>query len=140
MKHYGRQSSITLVFDHEGRVLVLRRGPTDPWKPGHWNFPGGRADPEDASAVHTAARELAEEAGICLPTSAFNWAFSFRNPGLVNVFWVKLPGRPQVRSYDGEHDAYVWTFLQQIPQPTLHNVRYVVEQVTGRMWNLAPHG
>lgn len=137
---YGRQASITLVFDPEGQVLVLRRGPTDPWKPGRWNFPGGLANPADPSVRHTAARELYEEAGISLPLSSFNWAFSFRNPGLVNVFWVKLPARPHVHSNDGEHDAYVWAFPHNIPQPVLPNVRYIVEQITGRTWNLAPRG
>jgi 8-oxo-dGTP pyrophosphatase MutT (NUDIX family) len=138
VKNYGRQSAVVLVFDHEGRVLVLRRSASDPWKPHHWNFPGGGVDATDETVTHGAVRELYEEAGIPLPPESLNWAFSFRDPGLVNVFWVKLPRRPSVHSNDGEHDTYAWVHPRQIPQPSLHSVRYIVEQITGAPWNLAP--
>jgi 8-oxo-dGTP pyrophosphatase MutT (NUDIX family) len=46
------------------RVLFTRR--TDHLRdhPGQICFPGGRADPEDASPAHTAIREVGEETGI----------------------------------------------------------------------------
>jgi hypothetical protein len=42
-----------------------RRVPGDPWS-GHVAFPGGRAEPGDASPWHTAARETWEETGLDL--------------------------------------------------------------------------
>jgi 8-oxo-dGTP diphosphatase len=48
-------------------VLFIRRSEReeDSWS-GHWSFPGGRRDREDADPLHTALRELQEECGIRL--------------------------------------------------------------------------
>ena len=48
-------------------ILFIRRSERkeDSWS-GHWSFPGGRRDPEDADPLHTALRELEEECGIRL--------------------------------------------------------------------------
>ena len=52
-------------------LLLIRRAEheRDPWS-GHVGFPGGRAEPEDASLEVTAVRETAEETGIDLARNA----------------------------------------------------------------------
>jgi 8-oxo-dGTP pyrophosphatase MutT (NUDIX family) len=52
-------------------LLLIRRAEheRDPWS-GHVGFPGGRAEPEDASLEATAVRETAEETGIDLARAA----------------------------------------------------------------------
>jgi 8-oxo-dGTP pyrophosphatase MutT (NUDIX family) len=52
-------------------LLLIRRAEheRDPWS-GHVGFPGGRAEPEDASLEATAVRETAEETGIDLARDA----------------------------------------------------------------------
>ncbi|MFZ9758674.1 MAG: CoA pyrophosphatase [Burkholderiaceae bacterium] len=50
------------------RVLLTRRPESMKDHPGQISFPGGRAEPDDASVHHTALREAAEEVGLC-PTS-----------------------------------------------------------------------
>ena len=52
-----------MVVRHRGRVLILRRGATAPWKPGMWNLPGGAVDPGE-SPEDAARRECREECGI----------------------------------------------------------------------------
>ncbi len=126
-----RQSAIVVVFDPEGNTLVLRRGPTDPWKPGHWNFPGGKVDPGEA-VQQAAVRELAEEAGVYVPRSSLQHAFSYRGGSrLIHVFLVQLPHRPPVESNDGEHDWAHWCALSAIPEPSIPGVPFIVAQLRG---------
>ncbi|HCH63712.1 MAG: coenzyme A pyrophosphatase [Deltaproteobacteria bacterium] len=49
------------------QVLLIRRAehPGDPWS-GHMALPGGRREPSDATLMHTAMRETAEELGLRL--------------------------------------------------------------------------
>lgn len=52
-----------LLREDEPTVLVTRR-PAGISFPGHWVFPGGRADPGDANPIETALREAEEEVGL----------------------------------------------------------------------------
>ena len=122
------QSSIVLVFDLKGNVLALRRGPTDPWMPGRWNFPGGKVDAGE-SPVEGAYRELAEESGISLLPPSLRWAFTYQAPGrLIHIFYTVLPYRPPVTLPDEEHDRLRWCQLDDIPQPVIPGLNFVVRQ------------
>ncbi len=46
------------------QVLLTQRSPDLPDHPGQISFPGGRMEPEDASAAHAALRETTEEIGL----------------------------------------------------------------------------
>jgi 8-oxo-dGTP pyrophosphatase MutT (NUDIX family) len=52
-----------LVFDSAGKVLLIQRSASDSMSH-KWEIPGGGCDPEDPSALHSAARELLEETGL----------------------------------------------------------------------------
>lgn len=52
-----------MVPVYKKKVLILRRGPTAPWMPGAWNFPGGQIDPGE-TPYDAAVRECEEEAGL----------------------------------------------------------------------------
>jgi 8-oxo-dGTP pyrophosphatase MutT (NUDIX family) len=62
-------AAVAIVRTHgqDESILFIRRSEReeDSWS-GHWSFPGGRRDPEDADPLHTALRELEEECGIRL--------------------------------------------------------------------------
>jgi len=57
------RSVAVIVEDRQGRVLLLLRGPTDPWMPLRWNLPGGRIERGESPSV-AAMRETYEEAGL----------------------------------------------------------------------------
>jgi 8-oxo-dGTP pyrophosphatase MutT (NUDIX family) len=52
-----------LVFNHEGKVLLIQRAPDDSM-PNRWEIPGGGVDDEDPTILYGAARELWEESGL----------------------------------------------------------------------------
>lgn len=53
-----------LTGDDELRVLLTRRSPDLSKHAGEYSFPGGRPEPDDASALATALREAHEEVGV----------------------------------------------------------------------------
>ena len=128
-----RLSNIVIPIDPSGCVLLLRRGPSDPWMPGFWNFPGGGQEESDRSSAHGAARELAEESGIALTPDQLTWWFSYRADGLVNVFYVHLASRPPVTCPDGEHDRYGWFAPRGLlPVRLLPSTAFLWSKLTGR--------
>ena len=55
---------VPVLDEREPRVLLTRRADGLPQHAGQVSFPGGRAEPADESAVHTALREAFEEIGL----------------------------------------------------------------------------
>lgn len=47
----------------DGKVLILKRGPTAPWMPNRWALPGGGVE-DDETPLQGAIRECEEEIGI----------------------------------------------------------------------------
>ncbi len=102
----------TVVINPEGKCLVLRRSPTDQHAPGRADLPGGGVEQDEAYAV-SAAREIAEEAGISVAPEALQLVYTSTrlasDGGAVIVrflYLVEIAGSEVTLSY--EHDAYEW--------------------------------
>jgi 8-oxo-dGTP pyrophosphatase MutT (NUDIX family) len=116
------------------RVLLLKRGPTDPWMPGKWCLPGGAVDPGEGP-FQGALRELHEEAGISLsdhdilPVDVIEL-----DTTTVYVFTAKAP-RQRVQLLDGEHSDFRWVRLDEI-----HSFGTIplVKPILRRMNNVRP--
>jgi len=97
----------TVVKDKKGRILLLRRSSTDPWKPGFWNLPGGRIEPKE-KPVQSAARELTEETGLTV-SKLFDVGTVDSGEGWIVHVFVAQPSDWEGRvRMDSENDAYVW--------------------------------
>lgn len=131
-----------LVFDADSRILLLQRAAHDSM-PGQWECPGGAVDPEDATILDAAMRELWEEAGLRgkrvvrfveeagvqdqeggerleergLVFSFVNRSGVFRRFYRV-AFEVEVEGgeggRPVVRLDPEEHQDYLWVGEEQV--------------------------
>ncbi|MDQ4048368.1 MAG: NUDIX hydrolase [Actinomycetota bacterium] len=69
----ARPSASVIVLrepDAGPEVLLVERNPEQRFMGGAWVFPGGATQDRDESELHTAVRELEEEAGIALPRDA----------------------------------------------------------------------
>lgn len=99
------RSVSVIIEDRQGRVLLLLRGPTDPWMPGRWNLPGGRIE-RNESVAEAARREAHEEAG--LRVYAVSPLGQVASPsGTIDVLFADFwDGR--VRLLDGEHSRSAW--------------------------------
>ena len=117
----------------EDSVLLMRRTerPQDPWS-GHWSFPGGRRDPQDADLLDTALRELHEECGIRLERAQMEGALPPTNAGrrlgrlvLVAPFLFRV-NREMATALDPDEVAEaLWIPLERLRNPAEHGLRPV---------------
>lgn len=126
----AKLSAVVVVLDPECHVLYLKRGPTDPWRPGYWNLPGGGVK-ADEFPLECAARELAEEAGIYAqhdallplpPVEVRNGLFSRPVYGFV----LEVERRPRVSFLDDEHDDFMWYPMEAKVKPRIPGVTAVL--------------
>lgn len=88
-----RQAAVTLLLresQNAAELLIIKRADRegDPWS-GHLALPGGRAEPEDADLLATAARETHEEIGVDLLSGG-------EFVGQLPLIAPKNPGLPQI--------------------------------------------
>lgn len=88
-----RQAAVTLLLRESqsaAELLIIKRAERDgdPWS-GHLALPGGRAEPEDADLLATAARETHEEIGVDLLSGG-------EFVGQLPLIAPKNPGLPQI--------------------------------------------
>lgn len=97
---------VCAILEHEGKVLVARRGPSMRMA-GFWEFPGGKVEPNE-SVEAALVREIKEElgleieVGVALPVS--DWDSGKRLIRLLPFVCRLLRGELHLL----EHDAIEW--------------------------------
>lgn len=87
--------AVSAAVFHEDRLLLVQRAESDSY-PGHWELPGGSADPSDKSISESVARELFEETGLrmkrilteILPPTTFSTGWGKRQKTWLKVNFV----------------------------------------------------
>jgi 8-oxo-dGTP diphosphatase len=123
----------TLVLNDKGQALLLRRPLHDYNRPGQWDFPGGKLEP-DEDLTEAAKRETLEESGIVARDPKLVWATSeVRNQagGTWLFFLDQYPDTPRVTISD-EHTEYRWLPLDDVSKEItyyqhLNFLRYVID-------------
>ncbi|MFF5879911.1 NUDIX hydrolase [Streptomyces californicus] len=120
----GHITCSAAVIDHDGRVLHVRHNASG----GTWLLPGGHVEPEDATLMAAAVREIHEETGI--PPQALRRSAAFRHePADIDVHPIDAnpaKGEPAHQHYDFRFVFHlVPPSAETTPQP---------EEVSGTDW------
>lgn len=102
----------SVLVNPDGKILVLRRSPTDTHSPGRCDFPGGSVE-EGESIVAAAVREIREEAGLAVEADSLTLAYAFTSePNKEGVILTRMLFVGKVAEQDvvlsHEHDAFWW--------------------------------
>ncbi|KAF2275595.1 uncharacterized protein EI97DRAFT_419900 [Westerdykella ornata] len=122
---YHMLVSGAVIFNREGKMLLVQRAKEEKAFPNFWEIPGGKVDDTDETILHAVVREVKEETGLQVTRIVRKVAeFGWDEPSQA---WWKLIFEVQVESLDNvvldpiEHQAYVFATEQEI----------VEEQVAG---------
>jgi 8-oxo-dGTP pyrophosphatase MutT (NUDIX family) len=112
----------TLLTNSAGQILIIRRSPSDPFKPGAWDIPGGQVEQnEDVGAG--AIREVQEEVGVTLKQPRIVYAVSAPRPQGSGtwVFFTEAVD-PLLVQLGNEHDKAAWIDFKDLPHYTDYQI------------------
>ena len=116
----------TLVFNSEGKLLLLVRSSSDDHRPGGLDLPGGRVE-DGEEVLAGAVREADEESGLILNPSDMHWIYADTTtarhesvPEGVNLIRITYGVRvesPEV-TLSHEHEDFGWYTLDEAIEAT----------------------
>ncbi|KAI4643496.1 hypothetical protein J4E93_006506 [Alternaria ventricosa] len=121
----------SIVFNKEGKLLIVQRAAEERAFPDVWEVPGGKVDDTDHTILHAAARELKEEAGLettRILKKVTHFTFVDRT-----TTWLKLVFEMEVKNADTvvldpvEHQKYLYASEEEVVNDKVGDVelRYI---------------
>lgn len=128
----GIPTGVHVVFERDGRVLLMRRAGTG-FFDGMWSLPGGHVEQGESLRV-AAVREMAEELGLALRADALQMLGAVhRNSDTNRIdFFLRAAhwqGEPVIAE-PGKCDALAWHARDALPEATVPYVRAALLQGT----------
>ncbi|KAH3915508.1 hypothetical protein HBI56_149330 [Parastagonospora nodorum] len=127
-----------VVFDKDGKMLLVQRAADERAFPDMWEVPGGKVDDTDETLLHAAVRELKEETGLVATRvcgKAAEFTFEDGKPGRRPVIWLKLIFHMEVEKLDitldpVEHQRYLFATKEEIEHELVGDVKlaYISEE------------
>tara|TARA_R110000824_G_scaffold182425_2_gene363273 strand:+ start:71 stop:874 length:804 start_codon:yes stop_codon:yes gene_type:complete len=101
------RGAVAMIFDPEGRLLILLRGAGAHWMPLKWGPPGGMIEPGE-SPMAAAIRETKEEASLDIYDPV---EFHTSDTDIVHFVTRDYRGKVQI---DWEHDDFAWVYPEDL--------------------------
>jgi len=112
----------TIVFNEDGKVLILRRSDDDTHRPGGSDFPGGKVE-EGEDIFRGAIREVSEESGLRFEPADLQLIFATTSAGYntdaktdINIVWLGFAAKmleDQAVTLSHEHQSFGWFGLEE---------------------------
>jgi 8-oxo-dGTP pyrophosphatase MutT (NUDIX family) len=128
------QKSATVAIVSNNKLLILRRGPTAPWKPGCYCLPGGKKEGNE-SLIECAIRELSEETGIYIVDSSYliPHTVTYQSKYSKIIFVTKMLDPPVALNW--EHDHYAWISKEQtFSYPLVPGLPTTIKSLVAHGW------
>lgn len=110
----NQSSSHIIIFNNQGKVLVVRRSDNDDWEPGKFAIPGGKRE-DGESLLQNIQRETFEEVGLILDPQKIIFLPNISKK-LNHVFFTTNVFKGTVKLGDGEHSEFGWINPKQLSE------------------------
>lgn len=131
---YQKVSASGLVFNQQGKFLMLKRADDDDFLPGVFALPGGGTDYME-DPIKGLEREIKEECGIDAKVLHPLTAFSFKmthegvDKHTVEIIYLCRFEESQSIVLSFEHSDYKWVSFEEMK--TLPNNDYFIKMISG---------
>lgn len=124
----AQKFSTVAVINRDKKILLLKRGPTAPWNPNNYCFPGGTVE-DNESLEQAASRELYEETGIVVDNNSLEKMVIIYPSGYKKTIFVSRIDDAEVK-LNYEHTHYVWANSNEsINYPMVNGLRITISNL-----------
>lgn len=127
----SQRFSTVAVINCDKKILLLKRGPTAPYNPNNYCFPGGTVESNE-SLEEAASRELSEETGINFHKDHLEKIKVTYPSGYNKIIFVARIDDAEVR-LNYEHSDYQWVNAEEsFGLPMVNGLRVTINYLMER--------